>query len=82
MHPFCPLAGKCEPTTNQQENHMETSDSANAPKKKKKKINALIIVGVVLMFAGGPFTAPLKYILWGIGAVLAIAGFIKARKDK
>ena len=60
---------------------METSGSTNAPKK-KRKINALMIVGVVLMFAGGPFTAPLKYILWGLGAALAIAGFIKARKDK
>ena len=59
---------------------METSNSTNAPK--KKKINALMIVGVVLMFAGGPVVAPFKYILWGIGAALAIAGFIKARKDK
>lgn len=60
---------------------METSDSTSTPKK-KKKINALMIVGIVLMFAGGPVVAPLKYILWGIGAALAIAGFIKARKDK
>ena len=53
----------------------------DAPKK-KRKINALMIVGVVLMFVGGPFAPPVKYVIWGIGAVLAVVGFIKARKDK
>lgn len=50
--------------------------------KKKRKINVLMIVGVVLMFAGGPLAAPAKYIVEGIGLVLLIIGFIKARKTK
>ena len=59
---------------------METSNT-NAPKK-KRKINALMIVGVVLMFAGGPLVAPAKYIVEVIGGVVAIVGFIKACKTK
>lgn len=54
---------------------METSNT-NAPKK-KVKINALMIVGVVLMFAGGPLVAPAKYIVEAIGLVIMIVGWIK-----
>ena len=49
---------------------------------KKRKINAFLIVGVILMFAGGGFVAPAKWIIETIGLVLGIAGFIKARKRK
>lgn len=56
---------------------METSN-ANAPK--KGKINALMIVGVVLMFAGGPLVAPAKYIVTAIGLLVMIVGWIKFYK--
>lgn len=56
-------------------------NSSNAPKK-KGKINALMIIGVIVMFAGGALAVPAKYIAFAVGAVLAIVGFIMAAKSK
>lgn len=50
--------------------------------KRERKIIPLLIVGVILLFAGGIFVAPLKWIIEVIGLALVIAGFLQGMKKR